>query len=205
MPPLMDNVEVLGPTPVTLHIYNVGTSNEVQAINKVLRVLGTGAFHCGVEVYGTEWSYRATSFRIPGVFSRRPRDCEGHIYSESVPMGMTMMSFRHVHEAIRVLSEDWLGTKYDLLKRNCCHFCDVFCHVLGVGTIPAWITSLASTGAAIIETRDYIGRRTISISDKMESLCGVPTPMPSSPTAAYTCTGCLCTPAAAPRCMVESY
>jgi len=203
----VEHIEIAVPVPVTLNIYNVGTSEEVRAINKVLRVLGTGAFHCGVEVYDSEWSYRGTGFGMPGVFSRRPRQCEGHIYSESVSMGVTLMSRRHVHDVIRVLSRDWPGSKYDLLKYNCCHFCDAFCKLLGVGQIPGWITNLASTGAAIMETGEYIGRRTISFGDKVDSaFCGQISVTPGSPSAAsVSCGVCLCGPGAGGRNLVESY
>lgn len=168
-----DSDDIAEPTPVILHIYNVGTSSEVQAMNKILRVLGSGAFHCGVEVFGNEWSYRGAGYGLPGVFSRRPRDCEGHVYTESVKMGMTMLPRRHVHDVIRVLSREWPGHKYDLLKFNCCHFCDAFCQLLGVGRIPAWITHLAGTGAALVETGSYLSRRTKSFGERVDTaLCG---------------------------------
>merc|ERR1712048_367622 len=66
-------------------------------------------------------------------------------------MGMTFLSHEQIADVIKVLSSEWQGTAYDLLKLNCCHFCDVFCTRLGVGHIPAWLTHLASAGAAFIE------------------------------------------------------
>eukprot|EP00416_Gambierdiscus_australes_P026137 CAMPEP_0171059460 /NCGR_PEP_ID=MMETSP0766_2-20121228/3187_1 /TAXON_ID=439317 /ORGANISM="Gambierdiscus australes, Strain CAWD 149" /LENGTH=209 /DNA_ID=CAMNT_0011514897 /DNA_START=30 /DNA_END=659 /DNA_ORIENTATION=+ len=183
-------VEAVMPEPVTLNIYNVGTSSEVQAINKILRVLGTGAFHCGVEVYGVEWSYRGNIPGLPGVFSRRPRDCEGHTYSESVFMGMTLMCRSNVEDTIAVLTGEWPGTKYDVLKFNCCHFCDKFCNILGVGPIPDWITNLASTGAAILDAGDYLGARTVSFGDKVDrAVCG---PAMMVGTQQVACANCLC-------------
>lgn len=139
--------------PVMLHIYDVGVSDHVQAINKVLRAyFGTGAFHCGVEVYGSEWSYTSTLRGGTGVFCCRPRTCSGHHFFESLPMGMTDMPEAEVLHLVRLLANRWMGAKYDLLHFNCCHFCDKFTRCLGVGAIPAWITSLADTGAAIAET-----------------------------------------------------
>jgi len=186
--------EVSEPTPVILHIYNVGTSSEVRAMNKILRVLGTGAFHCGVEVYSNEWSYRGAGYGLPGVFSRRPKDCEGHVYSESVKMGMTVLPRRHVHDVIRVLSREWPGHKYDLLKFNCCHFCNAFCQLLGVGRIPTWITNLAGTGAALVDTGTYISRRTKSFGDRVDTaLCGqVQGSCPSLAGEAMICGDCFC-------------
>eukprot|EP00419_Tripos_fusus_P059002 CAMPEP_0172928334 /NCGR_PEP_ID=MMETSP1075-20121228/217925_1 /TAXON_ID=2916 /ORGANISM="Ceratium fusus, Strain PA161109" /LENGTH=349 /DNA_ID=CAMNT_0013789617 /DNA_START=102 /DNA_END=1152 /DNA_ORIENTATION=+ len=38
--------------PVTLHVYDVGTSLQIRAVNRFLRKFGTGIFHCGVEFSG---------------------------------------------------------------------------------------------------------------------------------------------------------
>ena len=42
---------------VVLHIYDVGTDSRLSSLNRVLRPVGTGAFHAAVEVLGKEWSY----------------------------------------------------------------------------------------------------------------------------------------------------
>lgn len=144
------------PVPVTLHVYDVGSSVRSRLVNQLLRPLGTGAFHCGVEVYGWEWSYsgfndapRVQDLKNSGVFCCRPRCCEGHQYVESVPMGKTGMSELEVVRLLQEMEVLWLAADYDLLKRNCCHFCDVCCSGLGVGPIPSRVSSLAGVGAAL--------------------------------------------------------
>merc|ERR1740121_1636774 len=78
-------------SPCSLHVYDLG-SDSCGTINACLRPLGTGFFHCGVEVYGWEWSY---SWAGPhesaleklwetGVFCVPPKTCEGHAYSQTV-------------------------------------------------------------------------------------------------------------------------
>merc|ERR1712187_666183 len=47
------------------------------------------------------------------------------------------------------LHQKWRGTSYDILERNCCHFCDHFCLQLRVGHIPTWVQSLAAAGAML--------------------------------------------------------
>jgi len=141
---------------VTLHIYDVGRLEDlgpsgVQALNRCLRPLGTGAFHCGVEVFGQEWSFRSDS-RGTGVDACRPKRCEDHTYSDSMHMGHTPLSKPEVLELIFVLEKEWPGISYDSLRRNCCHFCDTLCVQLGVGHLPPWITNLANVGAALIDT-----------------------------------------------------
>ena len=49
------------------------------------------------------------------------------------------------------MEKDWVGPSYDLLKRNCCSFCNEFCVNLGVGPLPGWVNGLAGTGAQIYD------------------------------------------------------
>lgn len=162
--------------PVTLNIYDVGSLTdsigavEVQALNKVLRKFGTGAFHCGVEVYGQEWSFKYEAFRT-GVFYCTPRHCEEHTFSESLPMGQTIMTPKEVLRVIDVLQEEWSGDSYDSLRRNCCHFTDQLCNALGVGSIPSWTMHLAGTGAALVDTSDYLEERLRSAQGSWSLAC----------------------------------
>lgn len=149
---------------VFLHIYNLGMSGEGKVLNSVLRVVGTGAFHCGVEVYGKEWSFRGRCCIGTGVFASRPRCCENHSYSETIAMGPTALPAAEVSRLLSVLQREWPGLSYDTLRRNCCHFSDKLCRHLGVGGIPDWLMSLASAGLYLVETGNAInaGRRSLS-------------------------------------------
>mmetsp|Transcript_96666 Transcript_96666/g.207443 ORF Transcript_96666/g.207443 Transcript_96666/m.207443 type:complete len:216 (+) Transcript_96666:96-743(+) len=149
------------PEPVVLHVYDIGTSGIGRALNQVLRPLGTGVFHCGVEVYGLEWSYSDIICHSPirsttGVFSCRPRICDGHSYIESVFMGKTPESESRVLRIFDELKKEWPVAAYDLLKFNCCHFCDEVCRRLHVGAIPEWVTSMASAGASIADKGNQV-------------------------------------------------
>jgi len=136
---------------VTLNVYDVGRSLKSAALNRVLRPLGTGIFHCGVEVYNLEWSYSDTlSGEGDGIFCSYPRSCEGHNYCESVHMGETTTSEDDVLKLVYAMQMLWTVKDYDTLRKNCCHFCDDFCKRLGVGPIPDWIMSLAGAGAAAL-------------------------------------------------------
>mmetsp|Transcript_1205 Transcript_1205/g.3020 ORF Transcript_1205/g.3020 Transcript_1205/m.3020 type:complete len:232 (+) Transcript_1205:127-822(+) len=150
------------PTPVVLNIYNVGTSGEMMALNRVLRPLGTGAFHCGVEVFGLEWSY-GDHQKGTGIFNCRARECDGHTYCESLPMGKTSLTPMEFNELIEQMEKVWLGAQYDVLKRNCCHMCEELCERLGVGAVPAWVTNLASTAATIVVAGETLDKQRRSI------------------------------------------
>merc|ERR1712226_1155763 len=85
---------IMEPIPVLLHIYDLGIGGGGACLNRFLRPLGTGAFHCGVEVYGSEWAFSDTVTRLEstGVFCCPPKDCEGHTFSDSLNMGNTLCS-----------------------------------------------------------------------------------------------------------------
>uniref|UniRef100_A0A6T1J9P0 PPPDE domain-containing protein n=2 Tax=Alexandrium monilatum TaxID=311494 RepID=A0A6T1J9P0_9DINO len=143
------------PAEVTLHIYDVGTSGSSTKLNGLLRPLGAGVFHCGVEVFGGEWSYSDTVTGAgAAIFCDRPRCCPGHTYVESLAMGRTSLREFEFLSFIRASERDWTAERYDVLKRNCCHFSDYVCRRLGVGAIPLWAKSLADTGAALADTKD---------------------------------------------------
>mmetsp|Transcript_23668 Transcript_23668/g.51763 ORF Transcript_23668/g.51763 Transcript_23668/m.51763 type:complete len:286 (+) Transcript_23668:300-1157(+) len=148
--------------PVTLHIYNLGKSSSAHVVNNLLRQLGTGAFHCGVEVFGVEWSFSdiATApgelARGTGIFCCEPRKCEGHSFSESIPMGKTGLSETDLLKLIHSLKHQWPVYSYHTLRRNCCHFSDEFCRRLGVGGIPTWVMNLANAGAALVDVGDNV-------------------------------------------------
>lgn len=145
------------PAPVRLHVYDVLPS----AANTVLRTFNTGAFHCGVEVYGREWSYRGSVspfLQGTGVFACYPRRCEDYRCCESVLMPRTRLTQRQVLQLLRVLAHEWQATSYDLLKHNCCHFCSKFCWCLGVGEIPDRFTNLAGAGAAVADAEGLLAR-----------------------------------------------
>mmetsp|Transcript_36507 Transcript_36507/g.93048 ORF Transcript_36507/g.93048 Transcript_36507/m.93048 type:complete len:245 (-) Transcript_36507:26-760(-) len=170
-----DEIALPPPAPVRLHIYDVGTSGEVKMINRVLRPLGAGAFHCGVEVFGLEWSYGDYE-QGTGVFNCRPQCCEGHTYSESVNMGKTSMLEAEFKARMKMMEVRWLGKDYDLLKKNCCHFSDEVLTLLNVACIPARVTNLANAGAAVAAAGERLKQRRRSLStlfsaQAAENLC----------------------------------
>jgi hypothetical protein len=132
---------------VKLNVYGLWESSA--AMNRVLSKLGTGAFHCGVEVYGREWSYQPKPDHTTGVFFCKPRHCKAQYSFESIAMGTTRLTDLQVQLLIAELQEEWYGDDYDLLAKNCCHFCQALCEHLGAEDLPPWVTSLSDTGLAV--------------------------------------------------------
>mmetsp|Transcript_56011 Transcript_56011/g.122434 ORF Transcript_56011/g.122434 Transcript_56011/m.122434 type:complete len:180 (+) Transcript_56011:304-843(+) len=141
--------------PVTLHVYDLGRKPEITTMNDVLAALGTGAFHCGVEVHGWEFSF---NFRMQGsgVFQCLPMSCLGHTYRTSVFLGHTSLSPAQVEKKLIEFRREWQGTSYDLIRRNCCHFSDEFACALGVGSIPSWTRNLSGAAAKLVSACDAV-------------------------------------------------
>lgn len=138
------------PSAVRLQIYDVGTSAVVHGINRLLKPLGTGAFHTGVEVFGQEVAFGNLEQTRCGIYFCRPRKCPGHLHIEQVLMGQTELSRKEFHRLVQELCSDWLSDGYDLLSRNCCHFADTLCRRLGVEALPARVLNLAGAGAGVL-------------------------------------------------------
>lgn len=130
---------------VMLNVYDLDES--WLKTNKIFgRVLGVGgAFHAGVEVYGTE-----IAFGCDGIWCHDPRGDTNHVFRESVVLGKTGMSPEAIERLVRTqLSPAWTGESYHLLNRNCCSFAKELCANLVEKPVPGWIDRLARSLARI--------------------------------------------------------
>ncbi|XP_022141109.1 deSI-like protein At4g17486 [Momordica charantia] len=146
-------------TDVILHIYDVTnsgsdkTNNTIVNINKIFKDgIGLGGiFHSAVQVYGDdEWSFGFCE-QGTGVFSCPSGQNPMYTYRESINLGTTNCSIFKVNQILRELSREWPGCSYDLLSRNCNHFCDQFCEMLNVSKLPGWVNRFANAGDAALE------------------------------------------------------
>eukprot|EP01025_Chloroclados_australasicus_P002622 TRINITY_DN106048_c0_g1_i1.p2 TRINITY_DN106048_c0_g1~~TRINITY_DN106048_c0_g1_i1.p2 ORF type:complete len:151 (-),score=7.05 TRINITY_DN106048_c0_g1_i1:220-672(-) len=64
-------------------------------------------------------------------------------YRESIPLGQTSLSKVEFERLIMQLQKEWPGCTYDLLQRNCNHFCEVLAARIGVASIPGWVNRFA--------------------------------------------------------------
>ncbi|GAB4826322.1 hypothetical protein Ancab_009187 [Ancistrocladus abbreviatus] len=144
---------------VVLHIYDVTssgsekTNSTIMHINKIFKdSIGLGGiFHSAVQVYGNEeWSFGFCE-QGTGVFSCPPGKNPMYTYREKLVLGVTNLSIFKVNQILRELSREWPGSSYDLLSRNCNHFCDEFCRRLGVPQLPGWVNRFAHAGDAAVE------------------------------------------------------
>lgn len=190
------------PSFVRLNIYNIAESDVLAGVNDVLHAVGTGAFHAGVEVYSSEWSFGNTPGPTrSGIFRTPPRTCDDHKFRESIVMGETSLSEKEVHAIIGGLAPRWDANSYDLLRRNCCHFADALCIQLGVGPVPEWVTSLAGVGA-MLQSLLFGGDK-----EDQDNCCGAlaPTACRGDPLAALHPHGAPRLPPHGPNCRLEPF
>eukprot|EP00747_Dinoflagellata_sp_TGD_P023466 gnl/TRDRNA2_/TRDRNA2_129823_c0_seq1.p1 gnl/TRDRNA2_/TRDRNA2_129823_c0~~gnl/TRDRNA2_/TRDRNA2_129823_c0_seq1.p1 ORF type:complete len:418 (+),score=26.77 gnl/TRDRNA2_/TRDRNA2_129823_c0_seq1:48-1256(+) len=122
---------------VTLHIYNLGRGGLSRVLNSAIPALGV--YHTGVEVLGVEWFFGVTEGQSStGVSCISPRSNPMHIYRKAISMGPTDLPWSEIHELLTKLQAKWLGCTYSVLTRNCTHFSDFFCRLLGCGPVPSW-------------------------------------------------------------------
>lgn len=139
---------------VYLRVYDLGQTVLTRGVlNRVTQ--SYGAFHTGVEVYGREWSFGMTMDDVStGITWNAPGQNTDHSFRETLSMGYTTLSQMQVQQLIKDMKWAWRGCTYNLLTRNCHHFSDTFCQRLGVMGVPAWVNTLATSGAGVAEWVD---------------------------------------------------
>ncbi|VVA92652.1 unnamed protein product [Arabis nemorensis] len=144
---------------VVLHIYDVTNSGSEKTNNTILQInrffkdgIGLGGiFHSALQIYGDdEWSYGYCE-QGTGVFSCPSGKNPMYTYREKIVLGKTDCTIFMVNQILRELSREWSGHTYDLLAKNCNHFCDVLCDRLGVPKIPGWVNRFAHAGDTALE------------------------------------------------------
>jgi hypothetical protein len=128
---------------VALSIYALHGVGRLSAVAE-LAGLG-GAYHVGVEVYWLEWSFGYCE-NGSGVSAVQIGESTLGALQERVKLGETPCSPNEVLGILLELHEKWHGNSYDLLRRNCGHFCAEFVQLLKVGSIPPWVNALAEMG-----------------------------------------------------------
>lgn len=139
---------------VLLHVYDVSQTTSIRQLNRVLAqgpswLKFGGVFHAGVEILGKEWSF-GYSASGTGVSGTQPRKHPMHTFRETVDMGSVALSKEEVFAILKGMAEEYPGSSYHLMKRNCCTFAEDLCTRLGVGAIPPWVHRLARIGDRVL-------------------------------------------------------
>ncbi|XAR67829.1 hypothetical protein NMG60_11002750 [Bertholletia excelsa] len=126
--------------PVYLNVY------DLTPINGYAYWLGLGVYHSGVQVHGVEYAFGAHEYPTTGIFEGEPKQCEGFTFRKSIIIGRTAMGPEEVAAVMEELGEKYKGNAYNLITKNCNHFCNDACLRLTGNPIPSWVNRLARIG-----------------------------------------------------------
>ncbi|XP_027168363.1 deSI-like protein At4g17486 [Coffea eugenioides] len=129
-----------GTVPVNLNVY------DLTSINGYAYWLGLGVYHSGVQVHGVEYAFGAHEYPTTGIFEGEPKQCDGFTFRKSLLMGWTEMTPGQVRGVMEELAEKYRGNAYNLITKNCNHFCNDACMKLTGNPIPSWVNRLAKLG-----------------------------------------------------------
>eukprot|EP01064_Diplonema_japonicum_P005787 TRINITY_DN13825_c0_g1_i5.p1 TRINITY_DN13825_c0_g1~~TRINITY_DN13825_c0_g1_i5.p1 ORF type:complete len:205 (+),score=46.30 TRINITY_DN13825_c0_g1_i5:65-616(+) len=134
---------------VYLNIYDITWANNV------LGMVGWGAYHTGVEIYGEEIGFgRSTDER--GVYKIPPRSYEGHTFKKSLYLGTTSLTREDVGKAVATMRDvTWASSKYHLVHTNCNDFSEALCRELLPHipqAFPLWINRPCRMSSALLPT-----------------------------------------------------
>jgi hypothetical protein len=96
---------------------------------------------------------------VTGVYWTKPKtEPPGGTFKCEILHGFTLASQPEIDTIIRDASEEFLGTAYNLLTKNCNHFTSYLCQKLTGRPGPGWLNRAASIGVALpcVVPRDWI-------------------------------------------------
>ncbi|XP_022889746.1 deSI-like protein At4g17486 isoform X2 [Olea europaea var. sylvestris] len=126
-----------GSVPVYLNVY------DLTSINGYAYWLGLGVYHSGIQV---EYAFGAHENSTTGIFEGEPKHCEGFTFRKSILMGWTDMTPGEVRGVMEEFAQKYKGNAYNLITKNCNHFCNDACIKLTGNSIPRWVNRLARIG-----------------------------------------------------------
>lgn len=87
---------------------------------------------------------------MTGVYWTKPRtEPPGGTFKCEILHGFTLHPQAQIESIIKEASEEFQGTSYNLLSKNCNHFTQYLCEKLTGRTGPGWLNRAASIGVAL--------------------------------------------------------
>ncbi|XP_030968367.1 deSI-like protein At4g17486 [Quercus lobata] len=129
-----------GTVPVHLNVY------DLTPINGYAYWFGLGVYHSGVQVHDIEYAFGAHEYPTTGIFEGEPKQCDGFTFRKTIFIGKTDLGPDEVRAVMEELAGEYRGNAYNLITKNCNHFCNDACIRLTGNPIPSWINRLARIG-----------------------------------------------------------
>lgn len=111
-------------------------------------------------INGREYAYGGHDKRgVTGVYWTKPKTIPpGATFKVEILHGFTLSPQNEIDAIIHEVSNEFQGTAYNLLSKNCNHFTAYLCQRLTGRSGPSWLNRAASIGVALpcIVPRDWI-------------------------------------------------
>lgn len=108
-------------------------------------------------VHGVEYAFGAHEYPTTGIFEAEPKQCDGFTFRKSILIGKTELGPADVRGVMEDLAEEYKGNAYNLITKNCNHFCNDACIRLTGNPIPSWVNRLARIGNSAFSINDKMG------------------------------------------------
>lgn len=136
------------------------TSSQPGRFSSFLWTIGTSLLHSGVVINGREYAYGGHDKRgVTGVYWTKPKTLPpGGTFKSETLHGFTLSPQNEIDAIIHEVSQEFQGTAYNLLTKNCNHFTTYLCERLTGRAGPGWLNRAASIGVALpcIVPKDWI-------------------------------------------------
>ncbi|KAH7385670.1 PPPDE putative peptidase domain-containing protein [Pyrenochaeta sp. MPI-SDFR-AT-0127] len=144
-------------TEVSINIYDLLPPGKVST---VLWAIGSSLLHSGVVIGDKEYAYGGHDRRnLTGVYWTKPgQEPPGGTFKQAVLHGFSFRPAAELDAIIQEASQEFQGTSYNLLTKNCNHFTSYLCEKLTGRTAPSWLNRAASIGVALpcVVPREWI-------------------------------------------------
>ncbi|KAJ0121099.1 hypothetical protein J7T55_008260 [Diaporthe amygdali] len=144
-------------TEIVIHVYDLLPPGRFSSF---LWAIGTSLLHSGVVINGREYAYGGHDKRgVTGVYWTKPKTLPpGGTFKHEILQGFTLSPQNEIDAIIHEVSQEFQGTSYNLLTKNCNHFTAYLCQRLTGRPGPGWLNRAASIGVALpcIVPRDWI-------------------------------------------------
>ncbi|KAF2182170.1 DUF862-domain-containing protein [Zopfia rhizophila CBS 207.26] len=144
-------------TEIKIHVYDLLPPGKVSSI---LWAVGSSLLHSGVIINDKEYAYGGHDHRgMTGVYWTKPgQEPPGGTFRQAILHGFSFRPEEELKAIIHEASEQFQGTSYNLLTKNCNHFTSYLCEKLTNRPAPSWLNRAASIGVALpcVVPREWI-------------------------------------------------
>jgi len=135
-------------TSVIINVYDLLPPGR---LSSVFWTLGVALLHSGVVINDKEYAFGGHDKPgVTGVYWTKPRtEPPGGTWRCEILHGFTYASPEEIEEIIREASQEFSGTSYNLLERNCNKFTSHLCEALTGQPAPAYLNRAAAIGLAL--------------------------------------------------------